>query len=200
MAKHHVLETRLGRHLDLLDPDGADIHIQDIAWGLARQARFNGHTQGVHAYSVAQHSVWCAWAAQHWFHVKPAGALQALMHDAHEAYTGDIVRPLKYALNVAQIEMRLQAVIHTGLSLPAPTEKELDMIYAVDTWALGVEAHHLMASNGRGWACMRYLPAGAVRYFWSPLPPDGACILFQNIYNDLRSGRALPDDLLEVLG
>ena len=46
-----------GRRLDLLNPAPADIEIADIAHGLARVARWNGQTSGVHAFSVAQHSV-----------------------------------------------------------------------------------------------------------------------------------------------
>ncbi len=46
-----------GRRLDLLDPSPSDIEIEDIAHGLARVARWNGQTQGPHAFSVAQHVV-----------------------------------------------------------------------------------------------------------------------------------------------
>ena len=46
-----------GRRLNLLDPSPLDVEISDIAHGLARVARWNGQTQGEHAYSVAQHSI-----------------------------------------------------------------------------------------------------------------------------------------------
>jgi hypothetical protein len=46
-----------GRRLDLADPSPFDIEISDIAHGLARVARWNGQTEGEHAFSVAQHSV-----------------------------------------------------------------------------------------------------------------------------------------------
>ena len=46
-----------GRRLDLLDPSPLDIEIADIAHGLARVARWNGQTEGDHAFSVAQHSL-----------------------------------------------------------------------------------------------------------------------------------------------
>ena len=42
-----------GRRLDLLDPSPLDIEIEDIAHGLARVARWNGQTNGEHAFSVA---------------------------------------------------------------------------------------------------------------------------------------------------
>ena len=43
-----------GRRLDLLDPSPLDIEIEDIAHGLARVARWNGQTDGEHAFSVAR--------------------------------------------------------------------------------------------------------------------------------------------------
>ncbi len=46
-----------GRRLDLLDPSPLDVEIEDIAHGLARVARWNGQTNGDHAFSVAQHCV-----------------------------------------------------------------------------------------------------------------------------------------------
>ena len=46
-----------GRRLDLLDPSPLDIEIEDIAHGLARVARWNGQTNGEHAFSVAQHCI-----------------------------------------------------------------------------------------------------------------------------------------------
>lgn len=199
MAKRNILETWRGRYLDLLDPDSMDICIEDIAWGLSRSARFNGHTDGIHPYSVAQHSVWCAWAAQHWFNATATGALLTLLHDAHEAYTGDITQPLKAALNIGRIQTRLQACIHTALSLEDPDDVIPTMIHECDRIALAVEAHHLVASHGNGWQCKRNLPDGALERFWSPLPARSAYVLFLNTYYDLRNGRPLPDDLLEVL-
>ena len=44
-----------GRRLDLLNPSPLDIELSDIAHGLARVARWNGQTNGDHAFSVAQH-------------------------------------------------------------------------------------------------------------------------------------------------
>src|SRR3546814_14430968 len=43
-----------GRRLDLLAPSPVDIELEDIAHGLARVARWNGHTPGEAAFSVAQ--------------------------------------------------------------------------------------------------------------------------------------------------
>ena len=61
--------------------------IEDIAHALAHLCRFTGHTDQF--YSVAQH----CWQASHL--IEPTQALGALLHDAGEAYTGDVSSPLK---------------------------------------------------------------------------------------------------------
>ena len=81
-----------GRRLDLLDPSSLDIEIEDIAHGLARVARWNGQTNGDHAFSVAQH---CVLVEQIAFHVEPKldrhSRLATLLHDADAG--GDRVVP-----------------------------------------------------------------------------------------------------------
>ncbi len=64
-----------------------DISIEDIACSLAGQSRFNGITRPL--YTVAQHSVLCSLVAP------PGYKLAALLHDAHEAYIGDIAGPVQ---------------------------------------------------------------------------------------------------------
>ncbi len=85
---------RTGRTIALLAPRGAEIAIEDIACALSRQCRFVGHT--AFHYSVAQHSV----LASHL--VPPEAALWALLHDASEAYLGDVSSPLKRTPLLAQ--------------------------------------------------------------------------------------------------
>lgn len=55
-----TIETVTGRQIDLSNPNVSDISVEDIAWGLSRQARFAGHTITDIPYSVAQHSCYVA--------------------------------------------------------------------------------------------------------------------------------------------
>ena len=83
--------TASGRTVHLDDPSPDEIDFGDIAEHLSRLVRFNGAAGG---YTVAQHS--CAVMEQ--FEVGHPLRPYALLHDAHEAYIGDIVAPLAAAL------------------------------------------------------------------------------------------------------
>lgn len=84
------METFTGRKFWPLDPSAEDVCIEDIAHALSLICRFGGHVREF--YSVAQHSCYVADIV---FAREPQHALVALMHDAAEAYTGDVVRPIK---------------------------------------------------------------------------------------------------------
>lgn len=81
------LTTYTGKHFHFDDIESNVVDIVDIAWALSHACRFNGHCRQF--YSVTQHSYHVAWL------VSEEHRLQALLHDAAEAYTGDMVRPLK---------------------------------------------------------------------------------------------------------
>jgi hypothetical protein len=117
-----------GRRLDLLDPEPADIEIEDIAHGLARVARWNGQTLGPHAFSVAQHSLLVDEIAGGRHPDWPARwRLAALLHDAPEYVIGDLISPFKNAigLDYKQLEHRLLAAIHARFKLPVKLPEEV---------------------------------------------------------------------------
>jgi uncharacterized protein len=113
-----------GRRLDLLDPSPLDVEIDDIAHGLARVARWNGQTIGVHGFSVAQHSLVVEEIAAHLRPgLAPCWRLAALLHDAPEYVIGDMISPFKAALGLdyRRFEDRLEAAIHIRFGLPPKT-------------------------------------------------------------------------------
>jgi uncharacterized protein len=120
-----------GRRLDLLDPSPLDVEIEDIAHGLARVARWNGQTRGVHAFSVAQHSLMVETIAGALVpDLKPAELLTALLHDGPEYVIGDIISPFKAAVGDAykSVEARLQSAIHLRFGLPGSTPATLQKL------------------------------------------------------------------------
>ena len=109
-----------GRRLDLLDPSPLDVEIEDIAHGLARVARWNGQTQGEHAFSVAQHCVLVEDACiQLEPGLSPDGRLAALLHDAAEYVIGDMISPFKAVLgdDYKTVEVRIQRAVHLRFAL-----------------------------------------------------------------------------------
>lgn len=102
--KPNLLHTYTGKYIDVFNPNPDDICIDDIAHSLAYQCRFAGH---IHThFSVAQHSVLVA------DFVSEEHKLQAILHDASEAYLVDIPRPIKALLpQYLEVEDRLMRVI-----------------------------------------------------------------------------------------
>jgi 5'-deoxynucleotidase YfbR-like HD superfamily hydrolase len=136
-----------GRRLDLLDPSPLDIEIEDIAHGLARVARWNGQTQGQHAFSVAQHCVVVeGLVARLQPGIDPRWRLAALLHDAAEYVIGDMISPFKTALgyDYKAFEHRLETAIHLRFGLPAKTPEEIERtIKAADRLSAYFEAVQL---------------------------------------------------------
>ena len=127
-------------------PQADDIHLPDIARGLARQCRYGGQTERY--YSVAEHSLILA----RYFHHKgcPVNVcLAALLHDAAEAYVGDIRRPIKaLAPELEQYEMVILDMImqHCGVEV---TREEWQMIMRADTDIIYNEYISLFPEIGR---------------------------------------------------
>lgn len=98
------IRTASGIAFDLFHPKAEDVRIADIAHALARLTRYTGHGRAGMHFSVAEHSVRvCRYA----MHACRYGGIEsesaawhwaALMHDAHEAYVGDVTSPLKRAM------------------------------------------------------------------------------------------------------
>ncbi|TKI02302.1 HD family hydrolase, partial [Martelella alba] len=118
------ITTFSGRHFDYADPDINSICITDIIHALSNECRYAGHCPQF--YSVAQHSVLTSMI------VPPAFALEALLHDAAEAYCKDIPAPLKQLLpDYHAVESRVDAAIRRRFGLPeamSPEVKRADLI------------------------------------------------------------------------
>lgn len=110
-----------GELMDPLHPKVEDIEITDIAHALARQVRYNGHVG--HHLSVARHSIW-VYRRLADTGESPVVQLAGLLHDAAEAYLGDMIRPLKHGPTIgrayATAEARLESVIAKRFGLPYP--------------------------------------------------------------------------------
>jgi hypothetical protein len=157
-----------GEKIVLRDPASTPIMLSTIAATLGQIARFNGHTRRF--YSVAEHSMHVSLLMQDAHGDR--GAIYGLLHDAHEAYTGDIPSPIKIVLGRSWEKFegawcdRVRR--HYGVHKMAP-KIEADLKVA-DQTALATEMRLLMrVDDSRGidliepdpeWDCLGGLDAG----------------------------------------
>lgn len=131
------MQTATGRKFWPLDPRPDEVFIEDIAHSLSLQCRYAGHC--VRFYSVAEHCVLMARKLR-WEGVDVA--LWALLHDAAEAYTVDVPRPLKRSLvGYKEAEAKVMAAIATryGLASEMPA-----VVHDADNRIIGDELANLV--------------------------------------------------------
>jgi len=142
MIKRDYIETQSGKTLYLPNPDLDQICILDIAHALAHVCRFAGHIDSF--YSVAEHSINVATI------VPTELKLQALLHDATEAYLCDIPTPFKRMIpQYKDLEDNLWEAISRKYGLPFELSPEVK--YA-DRVMLMTERDALKANTSRNWS------------------------------------------------
>lgn len=82
-----ILKTYTGKVIRPHDIRPEDVEIDEVAHALANLNRFNGHSRL--PMPVAHHSVLVSLLCD------PEDAKEALLHDAAEAYVGDLIEPIK---------------------------------------------------------------------------------------------------------
>lgn len=164
-----------------LDPKEDDIHIETIAHALSMLCRFGGHINEF--YSVAQHSVLCSDM------VPKDYKLEALLHDASEAYLVDMPRPIKGMLpDYKSLERSIELVIASKFKLPTPMSS---IIKIVDNRMLITEANHLLNESGGAWWKDPNNPNYCEMFDIeiNPWDPTTAKINFMNAYYEYTGNR-----------
>jgi hypothetical protein len=135
------IQTFSGLKFHLFKPEMNEYRIEDIAHSLSNICRFGGHTK--RHLSVAEHS----------YHVSllcPEGMeLAGLLHDAAEAFYGDIPSPLKDNIpDLKFLERTCQRIIFEkfcGISDKPP------YVLQADRLMLNIEARDLLGPALDGW-------------------------------------------------
>ncbi len=125
----NTIKLLSGKYLDLVRPEPDQFEFEDIAGALAKICRFGGQCK--YFYSVAEHLVHCHEVALADRRNK-SERLAVFMHDATEAFLGDVVKPLKLLLpDYQELEVRLELVIRRKFSIvygpgTLPVVQEID--------------------------------------------------------------------------
>lgn len=166
----HTMQTYTGRLIDLSRFSDEDVRLPDIAHALSVINRFTGHSKV--PYSVAQHSVMVS-------RLTPdEHALCGLLHDASEAYLGDVATPLKNMLpGYRELEEHVQRTIARVFRTPWPMPPE---VKEADLRALMAEKRDLV-SCAHDWGIDVDPQCGPV----NPCSWDQAKKLFENRFREL---------------
>ena len=152
-------QTYTGLKFYPMDPKCEEINVIDISHSLGMLCRYNGHS--LTFYSVAEHCV----HVSNMFNDNNELALYGLLHDAAEAYTSDIPRPLKpYINNVKDIEQTIEKEIFKKFGLGPTIPKE---IHDVDNRILNDERKQVMKFTYESWN-IDPIPLGIEIFSWSP--------------------------------
>lgn len=159
----NCIRTFSGIYMNVFEPTVDMINIEDIAHALSNTCRFGGHTPKY--YSVAQHCVFCAENTK-------GDKLEALLHDAGEAYLTDMPKPIKQKLrNFKKLEDNLMFVIAKKFGFNYPLSRETKI---VDELALKDEWEFVIGN--------KVLPMYTTQY---------SKFLFLEKFNEIKDGKTI---------
>lgn len=114
------INTLSGKKLSLIKPTPATIDIHDISNGLANKGHFAGQTPWY--FSIAEHSTLVVdyLSSDHKLTKRTRNLyLAAILHDASEAYIGDMVKPLKVLIPAfKEVEDKITKAIFKRYNVP----------------------------------------------------------------------------------
>lgn len=170
---HPSILTFSGHYFNYLT-GGNVVKIEDLSHALANVCRFGGHTREF--YSVAQHSVLVSRI------VPPEDALWGLLHDAAEAFVGDMPRPLKELMSdYKEIEKRVEREIFELFGLEGdipPSVKHADLVL------LATERRDLMPEQDAHWGLLDGIEP-MIEVIDDPWPPRHAAFEFAIRFSEI---------------
>lgn len=190
-----------------MTPD--EFNLDDVPHALSKICRYNGLINRF--YSVAQHSVMVCELSEAFYGPGHPVSLACLLHDAVEAYLGDISRPFKALLpDYQRIEKHVEGVICEAMDLstdPAVWKE----VKRFDVMALHIEANHILCAQypwvepkDNLWTQSRMahkivdgqemLPAEAKRAMWSKLNEYG--YFAKKSHYQIKGGAAYTNPML----
>lgn len=145
----NVIEMRSGAFVDPFDLDPELVFIEDVAGQLARISRFTGCSDSY----GAEHAMIVEGILE-WNRETALTRLHGLLHDAHEAYLGDVPKPLKRKVEYGFYRSacnRAQDRICDALGIPGLIEEDYVAVRRADALSLLIEARRGLPSRGESW-------------------------------------------------
>lgn len=180
--------------LERYDPrPGAPVtpRLRDVMIALPNICRYRGHVPRF--WSVAQHSLLVHRLCRKWIPTTPGLGEWCILHDAAEAYIGDIPTPEKHLPENAWYrvqEERILLQLASGLGLPTRWDS---VIHDADRRALEIEAQMLWPDGGplhEYLGDVRPVSAGDQQWFdWLSKLPRGGADLFRGHLIEYFPGR-----------
>jgi hypothetical protein len=171
----YSISTYNGDFFDFNNTDKYHYDIETIAHALSNICRYGGHSNRF--YSVAEHSVLVSTV------VPPELALCGLLHDASEAFVGDMPSPLKaLCQSYRTIEQRVQESMANQFGFPYPFPPE---IKAADKAVYKAEREQITSSDDKFWHT-EIVPANVIV---NGYPPSVAKAIFLSRYLQLIEER-----------
>jgi len=147
MKKGDYIGTYTGKQFWPLDPRPEDVCLEDIAHALSQICRFNGHVEKYS--SVALH---CLNVEMYLIQQEQDAMtkLYGLLHDAAEAYVGDMSRPMKICCpGFNEIEEGVQDAVYQHFGIPQPSAEIASIVKEADDYVLALEARRFMKNTER---------------------------------------------------
>ena len=177
------LQTVSGRRVNPFEPEPDQLDPADIARALGNLCRFGGHCRAF--YSVAQHSVIVSELVE-----ERTGdvedAFAALMHDATEAYLGDMPHPIKHRSPLGAAFKAAEEHLEHAIRERFRIKADVPEVKRVDRALLATERRELSAEEWHWPELDGVEPLPLELRAW---PPEEAVAAFSRRFDELEARR-----------
>lgn len=169
---NNTIRLRSGKYLDLANPKPDQMTFADIAGALSKICRFGGQCDRF--YSVAEHCYHCAMQAKN-----DGRDLEdqkaCLLHDAAEAFIGDVVKPLKIMLpDYSEVEMLMEDCIANKFDIQSP----IHIVREIDHAMLIAERRRMFSRDEVIWSGEETVRSLSIEFkCWSPSEAEQMFVL-----------------------
>lgn len=182
------LQTKTGQQFFPKEGVISAIELEDIAHALSHICRYNGHCRKF--YSVAEHSVLVSRIIRQMWPDDVEAIWAGLLHDATEAYVGDVTTPLKVTMpKFIELEHKIESEIAKEFGIKWD-KRTVERVKIADMRALSTEARKLFPDVSKWNAIHDFEPAPELLDSRFPVPPATAKLAFIREFRRISKERS----------